>query len=319
MVNENSYYVEGWRNELAEVFEAETVLLVGHDLKQLVKSVIKCSGDKVIRCNLFDTMIASYIISSSTRAHDLKSILMRETGKELLGQSDQGSLFGADVNVVAEELSLILDLQKKFAKDLEKMQDKGLFEKIEMALIPVLAEMELNGIAIDVEMLKKLSKEVVLAIDKVSKKIWKEAGEDFNISSPTQLREVLFEKMQIPAQGINKGKTGYSTAASELEKMREMHPIIEMIEEHRELEKLRNTYIDVLPTLINKKTGRIHTSFNQAVTTTGRLSSSDPNLQNIPIRTELGREIRKAFISEKGHSLVVADYSQIGSGAPMVI
>jgi DNA polymerase-1 len=117
--------------------------------------------------------------------------------------------------------------------------------------------------------------------------------------------------MQIPVAGIKKGKTGYSTAAQELEKMRGMHPIIELIEEYRELEKLRNTYIDVLPTLINKKTGRIHTTFNQAITTTGRLSSSDPNLQNIPIRTELGREIRKAFIAEKGFSLVVADYSQI--------
>jgi DNA polymerase-1 len=117
--------------------------------------------------------------------------------------------------------------------------------------------------------------------------------------------------MQIPTEGIKKGKTGYSTAASELEKLREGNPIIEFVEEHRELAKLQNTYVDVLPTLINKKTGRIHTSFNQAVASTGRLSSSDPNLQNIPIRTELGKEIRKAFIAEEGNVLISADYSQI--------
>ena len=137
------------------------------------------------------------------------------------------------------------------------------------------------------------------------------SGQEFNIASPQQLREVLFEKMDIPALGIKKGKTGLSTSADELEKLRGLHPIIDEISNFRELSKLQNTYIDVLPTLINKKTGRIHTTFNQAVTATGRLSSSDPNLQNIPIRTELGREVRKTFISEPGNILLSADYSQI--------
>ncbi|MBU0596593.1 DNA polymerase I, partial [Patescibacteria group bacterium] len=294
-----------------EIFEDENILLIGHDLKQLVKTVLKCSSAQVLKCKLFDIMIASYILNSSTRAHDLKSIVMRELNQDFDSGSDQGSLFGVDPSLVASELTQVMEIYKKFETELHKMSDTGLFEKVEMALIPVMAEMELNGVAVDGDMLWALSKEVAIAIDKVSKKIWKEAGEEFNISSSVQLREILFEKMDIPAQGIKKGKTGYSTAAPELEKLHGLHPIIEMIGEYRELEKLRNTYIDVLPGLINKKTGRIHTTYNQAVTTTGRLSSSDPNLQNIPIRTEMGREIRKAFMSEEGYNLVVADYSQI--------
>ena len=180
-----------------------------------------------------------------------------------------------------------------------------------MPLLPVLAQMELNGIAVDLKLLQKLSEQVTAEIKTVSATIFEMSGAEFNISSPTQLREVLFEKMEIPVEGIKKGKTGLSTSAEQLEKLRGQHPIIEHIENYRELEKLRNTYIDVLPTLINKKTGRIHTTFNQAVAATGRLSSSDPNLQNIPIRTELGREIRKAFVAEDGNVLISADYSQI--------
>jgi DNA polymerase-1 len=137
------------------------------------------------------------------------------------------------------------------------------------------------------------------------------AGEEFNIGSPVQLREILFEKMDIPVLGIKKGKTGLSTAAAELEKMRGLHPIIDQIEQWRELTKLQNTYVDVLPGLVSKKTGRVHTTFNQAITATGRLSSSDPNLQNIPIRTELGAKIRKAFIAGPGNVLLSADYSQV--------
>jgi len=148
-------------------------------------------------------------------------------------------------------------------------------------------------------------------IKKITKSIYQLAGEEFNIASPLQLREILFTKLEIPSQGVKKGKTGLSTSAEQLEKLHGVHPIISQIEVYRELAKLQNTYLDVLPALVNKKTNRIHTSFNQAITATGRLSSSDPNLQNIPIRTEFGREIRKAFMAEPGSLLVVADYSQI--------
>ncbi|PJC53680.1 MAG: DNA polymerase I, partial [Candidatus Magasanikbacteria bacterium CG_4_9_14_0_2_um_filter_41_10] len=166
-------------------------------------------------------------------------------------------------------------------------------------------------VAIDADMLGRLSKDAHSAIKKLETKIYKEAGEEFNVSSSVQLRDVLFETLALPTDMIKKRKTGYSTAASELEKLREYHDIIPLIEEYREIEKLRNTYIDVLPRLLNKKTRRIHTSFNQAVATTGRLSSSDPNLQNIPIRTDLGKEVRNAFVAADGYTLVAADYSQI--------
>ena len=304
-----SYYIEKPDKNVFSIFEDKKKTIVGHDLKQLVK-VLRCSGAQVL-CELFDTMVASYLLNSSTRAHDLKAISLRELGRELPAGSDQGSFFGVNPKLVAEELSIVLEVYEKYKKQLEEQEDFGLFQDVEMALVPILAEMELNGVAIDTKMLRESSLDVNKEIKKSEKKIWKEAGEEFNVASSVQLRDILFEKLNLPNEGIKKGKTGYSTAAGELEKLRESHSIIEYIENYRELEKLRNTYIDVLPGLVNKKTGRIHTTFNQAVTTTGRLSSSDPNLQNIPIRTELGRKVREAFVAEPGNVLVVADYSQI--------
>ena len=309
VTKKGSYYIEKPGKEIFELFSNKKNTIVGHDLKSFIK-VVTSYGLRVTG-ELFDIMIASYLLNSSTRAHDLRSIALRELGKELPAGSDQSSLFGTDPQIVADELKVVLDVYEMYKKKLVEQDDLGLFNEIEMALIPVLGEMELNGVKIDTDMMAELSKDVNHDIDKVSKKIWKEAGEEFNISSSVQLRDILFEKMDLPVDGVKKGKTGLSTAASELEKLRGIHPIVEMIEEYRELEKLRNTYIDVLPTLINKKTGRIHTTFNQAVAATGRLSSSDPNLQNIPIRTELGKKIRDAFIAEDGYVLVAADYSQI--------
>ncbi len=301
---------------LWSLFADEKKTLIGHDVKQLVKAIewhVSQTKETVVQVTntLFDLMIASYVLNSSTRAHDLPSIVFRELGKTLSETTEQTSLFGADPDAVGEEVQYFFALHKKYAAELAERNDTGLFDKIEMALIPILAEMELNGVAVDVGMLKKLSVDMNKAIEAVTKKIWKEAGEEFNVASSTQLRDILFEKMQIPSEGIKKGKTGFSTAASELEKLREGNPIIAFVEEHRELAKLQNTYVDVLPTLINKKTGRIHTTFNQAVAATGRLSSTDPNLQNIPIRTELGKKIRDAFVAEPGNVLVTADYSQI--------
>ncbi len=291
------------------LFTDEKRLWIGHDIKQLVKAVLGSGG--LFAGELFDVMIASYVINASSRVHDLRGMALRELAVELPGGTDQTSLFGADPTAVASELRVVYSLYEKYVGLLKERNDSGLFHDIEMKLIPVLAEMELNGIAVDLPLLHELSKEVARDIENVSKKIWKEAGEEFNIASNNQLRDILFEKMKLPIQGVKKGKTGFSTAASELDKLRGLHPVIEMIEEHRELSKLQNTYIDVLPTLVNKKTGRIHTSFNQAVAATGRLSSSDPNLQNIPIRTELGKRIRDAFIAEDGYVLLSADYSQI--------
>jgi len=304
------YYIEKPDKKVFEIFEDKKKTIVGHNIKQLVKTLSNFQTFKLSN-QLFDTMIASYLLNSSTRAHDLKAIALRELGRELPAGSDQTSLFGVDPHVVARELEISFDVYKIYKNQLEDSEDLGLFTDVEMALVPVLADMELNGVAIDSKMLNTLSDEVHKEIGKLQKKIYKEAGEEFNVASSVQLREVLFEKMELPTEGIKKGKTGYSTAASELEKLRDIHPIIEYIEDFRELEKLRNTYIDVLPGLVNKKTKRIHSSFNQAVTTTGRLSSSEPNLQNIPIRTKLGKKVREAFVAEPGNVLVVADYSQI--------
>ena len=292
------------------LFKDGNIELVGHDLKELVKS-LKYNYEIEIGNDLFDVMVGSYLLNPGNRAHDITSILLKVLGKVLPQTTAQTSLFGIDQKSLAEELFLVSQTRNNLKVDLEKADNFGLFKKIEMQLIYVLAEMELNGIAVDLAMLKKLSVEAAKDYEKLTKKIYNLAGMEFNIASPLQLREVLFDKLGLAVAGIKKGKTGLSTSAEELEKLHGLHPIIDEISNYRELAKLQNTYIDVLPGLVNKKTGRIHTHFNQTVAATGRLSSSDPNMQNIPIRSELGREIRKAFIAEPGNVLISADYSQI--------
>ncbi|PIR74842.1 MAG: DNA polymerase I [Candidatus Magasanikbacteria bacterium CG10_big_fil_rev_8_21_14_0_10_47_10] len=308
VVEKKAVSEEEWKQILSNFLDRKKTI-VGHDLKQLIK-VLELQQISVA-CRLFDTMIASYVVDASSRAHDLPAVVLREFGEDIQANAGQSTLFGADPAVLAEQAGYIRRLHAMYTKKLDDQENLGLFEKIEMALIPVLARMELWGIGIDEKMMGALSNQVAKRIDVVTKKIYKEVGHDFNVASSAQLRDVLFHDLGLSTDTIKKGKTGYSTAASELEKLRGMHPIIELIEEHRELAKLQNTYTDVLPTLVSAKTGRIHTSFNQAVASTGRLSSSNPNLQNIPIRTELGKKIRDAFVAAPGFVLVSADYSQI--------
>lgn len=295
--------------EFSELFAHKDVVLVGHDLKQLVKQA-RVQG-VTIENQLFDIMIGSYLLNPGSRAHDISSIILAFFGKELVVPEQQGNLFGIDARVVAEELGYCLRAAEECERRLVKIDDYGLFKKIEMPLIRTLARMELAGIYVDSAMLQALSETSQQEIKKVTQTIYTLCGVEFNISSPVQLRDVLFETLAIPVEGVKKGKTGLSTSAESLEKLRDLHPVIPYIEQYRELTKLQNTYIDVLPTLIDPQTKRIHTSFNQAVAATGRLSSSDPNLQNIPVRTPLGREIRKAFVAGPGYTLVSADYSQI--------
>ena len=307
VTSNKGWYVKSDFEKVFSLFSNEKKTVVGHDVKKLTQVLLKYDVD--VKCKIFDVMISSYLLQAGSRAHDLKSIVLRQLGQELPEGSSQGSLFGEDPQVMANELSLILNIKEKHENELSEVRE--VFEDIEMPLIPALAQMELHGVAIDTKSMTELSKEVHDTLKKLTKKIHKEAGEEFNVASSVQLREVLFEKMELPTQNIKKGKTGYSTAASELEKLRDIHPIIPHIEEYREYAKIQNTYVDVLPTLINKNTNRIHTTFNQTVAATGRLSSSDPNLQNIPIRTDLGKKIRDAFVAEPGNVLVAADYSQI--------
>ncbi len=307
---EQAYYLRGKSADMIkELLEDEALTLVSHDIKKLVKILLMKKWN--IRNKLFDLKLASYLLSPGSRAHDPASIVLKYLGKELPGSNGQDSLFGPDARAVAEEMHMLSLAKNGLQRELEEANNFDLLTKIEIPVALILARMEINGIAVDLVELGRLSKHIAAEIKEGTEAIYDMAGIEFNIGSPVQLREVLFEKMDIPALGIKKGKTGLSTAAAELEKMRGLHPIIDKIERWRELTKLQNTYVDVLPTLVNPKTGRVHTTYNQAVTATGRLSSSDPNLQNIPIRSELGAEIRKTFIAEKGNVLVSADYSQI--------
>ena len=198
-----------------------------------------------------------------------------------------------------------------FRARLEERENLKLLDELEMPLIPILADMEEAGVKIDVEALEGQSKEVQRALKKLETNIYKNAGQEFNINSPQQLKSILFEKLSLSTIGLGKTKTGISTASSELEKLKGKHPIIELMMEYRELYKLRSTYLEALPAQVDPTSGRIHTDFNQTVAATGRLSSSNPNLQNIPIRTAQGRMIRKAFVAERGFRLISADYSQI--------
>lgn len=269
-----------------------------------------------------DTMIAAYLINPGSRGYGLDATVFAYLGHEmipiekLIGKRGKDQLTLEDVPLelvsqyACEDADYTFQLVEPLLKELKEKNNFKLFEDVEMPLIPVLYEMEKNGISLDTKFLEKLSEKITNELEKIDTKIYKLAGEEFNINSPAQLKKILFEKLEIPTDGLKKTKTGISTAAGELDKMRDLHPIIDLVSQHRELAKLLSTYVDALPKLVDSN-GRIHTSFNQTVASTGRLSSSDPNLQNIPIRTELGREIRKAFVARPGYKLMAVDYSQV--------
>ncbi len=282
-----------------------TPFLVVHDEKKLLHIFSKTLSRSV---SVFDTLIASYLLHAGDRSDDLAEILYREL--RIKAELPINFATEKDYKHVSECATQMIPLQKKLRKELEKTNQEKVFDEIEMPLVPVLYKMEDAGIEVDVKALSVFSKELEKNIRSLEKQIRDIAGEEVNVNSPSQLATVLFEKLQIPTKHIKKTKTGYSTAASELEKIVDEHEIVPMISEYRELAKLQSTYVESLPKLVAKD-GRVHTTYNQTVTATGRLSSSDPNLQNIPIRTELGREIRKAFVAAKDHVLVSADYSQI--------
>ncbi len=271
----------------------------------------------------FDTLLAAYLLKGGERVLDLKTLVYQEFGQQmtpittLIGQKGKGQLSLSQVPL--EEVALYacadadytLRLAHKFQPELKKEGMQNLFEGVEIPLVGVLVDMEQAGVKMDTIYLNELAKVMQSKINKLKNDIHELAGEDFNISSPKQLKEVLFEKLKISPEGLRHTKTGISTAASELEKMRGLHPIIDYIFDYRELTKLLSTYVAALPQMVDKFSGRVHSSFNQTITTTGRLSSSDPNLQNIPVRGEWGNKIRRAFIAEDNNVLLAADYSQI--------
>ena len=320
--NGRAYYVPASMvdERLKKILQNDHGTKIGHNLKYdylvLKRNSIPLGGA------WSDTMIAAYLLSPGSRNFDLDSLSFAEFGfrktpiTKLIGEGrKQKSMAEVPVPDVAdycgEDADYTWRLYKKLLPRLEEMRLLEIFRDIEMPLSKVLAEMEYRGIKVDPDHLRGLSKKAEKEIEKLQQRIWKFAGAEFNIGSPIQLKEVLFEKLKIPTENLKKGKTGLSTAATELEKLRDLHPIVALIFDWRELTKLKNTYLDTLPNLINPATGRVHTSYSQTIAATGRLSSSDPNLQNIPVRTEFGRGIRKAFVAEEGFTLLAIDYSQI--------
>ncbi len=265
----------------------------------------------------FDTMIAAYLLSEQSLG--LKALAFNRLGIEmtpitnLIGSgAKQLSMSQIEIARAADyacaDADMTFRLAELFDPELRQQGLWSLFSDVEMPLVPVLCLMERNGIALDTDLLRQMSRRLSEQLLKLEAEIYNNAGHQFNINSTQQLGAVLFEELQLPAV---KRKGSYSTAAPLLEELRGVHPIIELILEYRQLSKLRSTYIDALPGLINHKTGRIHTSFNQTRTATGRLSSSDPNLQNIPVRGETGKQVRQAFIAPGGSCLLSVDYSQI--------
>ncbi len=279
--------------------------------------VLKRHGMEV-RGLAFDTMIAAYLLDPGGRAFGLKNLAWRKLGVEMTSITDligtkEGSMAQVPVAAAASyacaDVEATTRLVELLERELREYELWELFAQVEMPLVEVLVDMEMAGVALDVGYLKEMSRELHLRITALEKEIWELAGHPFNVSSPKQLGKVLFEELGLPAKA--RTKTGYSTAAGVLEELQGLHPIIELILEHRQLTKLKSTYVDALPLLVNRRTGRVHTSYNQTGTVTGRISSSDPNLQNIPIRTEIGRQVRRAFIAQEGALLLAADYSQV--------
>jgi DNA polymerase-1 len=265
-------------------------------------------------------MVASYLVRESGQ-HSLDALAAEYLGYKMISYDDltgtgkdRKELRAIPVEQVSdyscEDADITFRLTPILRQTLEKQGIISLAHDIEFPLISVLARMEEAGVAVDVGFLNEMSKELERTLDNLTREIHRDAGGEFNINSTQQLSEILFDKLKLAP--VRKTKTGFSTDVGVLEALRNEHPIVEKMLEYRQLSKLRSTYVDALPGLINAKTGRVHTSFNQTVAATGRLSSSDPNLQNIPIRTEIGRSIRRAFIPRSaGNFILSADYSQI--------
>jgi len=307
--------------EFRSVFENPAIVKIGQNLKYDLLMLKKYGVE--VQGKLFDTMIAHYLIEPETR-HNMDVMAHKYLNYEpvpiesLIGKKGPKQLTMRDVDVqkvveyAAEDADVTLQLKDIFSPQLDTDQLKKLFEQVEMPLVQVLTDMELEGVKVDTSALKELSATLETDMLQVQQEIFEIAGGAFNIGSPKQLGEVLFEKLKLD-KNAKKTKTGqYATGEEILSELEEEHEIARKILDYRELVKLKNTYVDALPLLISKRDGRIHTSFNQAVAATGRLSSANPNLQNIPIRTPRGQEIRKAFVPHNEEFLIMsADYSQI--------
>ncbi|MDA0035839.1 DNA polymerase I [Brachyspira hyodysenteriae] len=303
-------------NLVFDTLEKEDIKVIGHNLKyeyKMMRAIGKSIGNMY-----FDTMVAAYLINPTRGRYNMDDLAIAYLSYNTIKYADltdnaKKTLLDAPlkdvVEYACEDADITFRFYECFAPLLKTHNLEELFFNIEMPLVSVLADMEFDGVYISSERMKALSDEYASLLEKTKDKIYKEAGEEFNLQSPKQLEYILFDKMGIPP--TKKTKTGFSTDEEVLTELSQKYKIAEYMLTYRKYAKLKNTYLDVFPTLINEKTGRIHASFNQTVTATGRLSSSEPNLQNIPVRGEEGREIRNTFIPEKGNLLIAADYSQI--------
>ncbi|MGH2358125.1 MAG: DNA polymerase I, partial [Candidatus Limnocylindria bacterium] len=282
--------------------------LLGHDLKQL--AVMLGTRDAPLAGTWFDTLIAGYMVNPALRSQTLEDVTATRFGAELPPKPtspETGADETASARRAAAEALTALLATPGLERELEEGGLSDLFREVEMPLLPVLARMELAGVAIDRDALDAMSAEFGAQLAGLEARIYGLVGHEFNIGSPRQLEQVLFSELGLPA--TKRTRTGFSTDASVLEELREQHEVVGLILEHRQVAKLKSTYVDALPTLMGAD-GRVHTTYQQAVAATGRLSSADPNLQNIPIRTTLGRRIRRAFVAPSGRLLLGADYSQ---------
>ncbi|MDM1518376.1 DNA polymerase I [Myroides odoratimimus] len=319
---ENQDEAKALAQQFAPFFEAENIEKIGQNLKYDIK-ILK-QYDIVVKGPLFDTMIAHYLINPDMRHNMdvLAETYLKYTPQpieELIGKKgkNQKTMRDIDAEIVkeyaGEDADITYQLKETFAPQLVATHTQELFDNIEIPLVNVLADMETEGIRLDTEYLKSLSDTLSTDIKLLEQRIFLEAGEEFNLASPKQLGDILFEKLQIGGSKPKKTKTGqYATGEEILSDLAPKHEIVRDILEWRQLVKLQNTYVDALPDQVNIKTNRVHTEYMQAVAATGRLSSNNPNLQNIPIRTERGRQVRKAFVArDENYVLLAADYSQI--------
>lgn len=290
---------------IKSIMEDKEIFKVGHDLKSDIV-ILKSIGINIESIK-FDSIIAAYLLNPSNSGYRLKDIYQDYLEEDILDYEDKE---GDIHEKYCSSVRAVWNLMKPLDDKIVQMGMGKLYHEVELPLVEVLADMEHNGFKVDMEKLQELSEDFSLRIEKLTEDIYYEAGEEFNINSTKQLSHILFDKLKLPP--IKKTKTGYSTDVEVLERLFDKHAIIEKLLEYRQIVKLKSTYIDGLIGIINQKTGKIHSKFNQTATATGRLSSTEPNLQNIPVKTEDGREIRKVFVPKnKDYVLVDADYSQI--------
>jgi DNA polymerase-1 len=305
---------------LQPVLEDETIEKIGHDIK--FDAIVLARHGVALKGLGLDTMLASYLLDATRSGHPLEPTALEYLGykavteDDLCGRGAKSTPLAdlppeATLTFAAERADLALQLADTLAPVLEHEGLADVYHRLEQPLVPVLVDVERAGVRIDAAALALQSQRLERELASYSARIFELAGESFNIASPQQLSRILFDKLQLPALRRNAKTRTASTAADVLEELAQSHDLPRLILQWRELQKLKGTYVDALPLLVNPETGRLHTSFNQAVAATGRLSSSDPNLQNIPVRTEAGRDIRRAIIADPGHVLISADYSQI--------